>query len=101
MSYDSDDVETAMERQSWHEVAGMDKGEPFALLLDGEAVLAVKSDNSKLGEGAGSDVWIVIEINGRFFKKSGYHESHYGTDWDGTLDEVKPREATVTVYDNI
>lgn len=63
------------------------------------------------GEGGGENVELVIEVtahvNGiqkfsmesRFFRKLGFYGSYYGTDWDGSFDEVFPHEKTVTVYE--
>jgi hypothetical protein len=100
MSFDANDVTVAMEEHGWSELGYEDDGYPFALLLDGRAVLAHKVANSKLGEGA-TDVWIVIEIGLRYFKKTGYHQSHSGTYWDGSVTEVRPVREVITVYDKI
>lgn len=101
MSFTTTDIANAVEdRIGWPEVAYMDKGEAFALLLDGRAVLAHREDSSKLGVGA-TDIWVVIEIEGRYYRKTGYHQSHDGTYWDGSVTEVRPKEKLVTVYENI
>lgn len=56
------------------------------------------------GEGSGYEIELVFsltDITGRtrYFKKWGHHISHDGTYWDGNLEEVKPQEKTVTVYE--
>ena len=95
------DLNEAIERQgAWSEIGWMDKGEKFAIILDDQAVLVEKIDNSRLGEGA-TDIWVVIKIGDRLFKKTGYHRSHDGTYWDGSVTEVRARETTITVYDKI
>lgn len=101
MSFNGTDVSEAVEdRIGWSDVAYMDKDEAFALLLDGRAVLAHRRDGSRMGVGA-TDVWVVVEIEGRHFRKTGYHQSHDGTYWDGSVTEVRPKEKLVTVYENI
>jgi len=53
------------------------------------------------GEGQGDDIWFVFEVKdtGQLFKKSGYYASHYGTDWDGPLEEVRAVQRMVTFYE--
>lgn len=63
------------------------------------------------GEGDGESVRLVIEftahvdgvqkfsMESRFFEKLGYYGSYYGTDWDGTFNEVFPFQKVVTVYE--
>lgn len=51
------------------------------------------------GEGHGESVWVVVKIGDQLFRKPGYYASHYGTDWDGTLEEVQVVERTVTFYE--
>lgn len=41
------------------------------------------------GEGLGDDAWYVWKIDGRFFKKQGWHQSHYGTEYGGDFTEVR------------
>ena len=101
MGFTAKDVGDAVdERIGWSEVAYMDEGEPMALLIDEKAVLAVRRGSSHLGVGA-TDIWVVIEIDGRYFKKTGYHQSHDGTYWDGAVTEVRPQEKTITVYERV
>jgi hypothetical protein len=101
MNFTASDVETSIQDSiGWSETAYLERDEPFALLLDGKPVIVRTVAKSRLGEGA-TDVWVVVDIEGRHFRKSGYHLSHDGTYWDGTIEEVKPRQAVVTVYDTI
>lgn len=56
------------------------------------------------GEGQGDDLWVVFKVEPadgsdvRYFRKSGYHQSHDGSYFDGELEEVVPFEKTVTDY---
>jgi hypothetical protein len=100
MTFNASDVSKAMEEHGWASLGYENNGYPFALLLDGRAVLAHKVDLSQLDEGA-TDVWIVIKVEGRHFRKTGYRQSHDGTYWDGAVTEVRPKQQTITVYDKI
>lgn len=101
MSFTARDVDEAVQDDwGWSETSYRAKTDPFALLLGGKAYVARTVDQSRLGEGA-TDVWVVIEIDGRHFRKTGYHQSHDGTYWDGQVTEVRPKEKMITVYDNI
>jgi len=44
---------------------------------------------------------VVFRIGDRYFRKSGYYDSWEGGDWDGELEEVRPREKMITVYEAI
>ncbi len=96
--FTSSDVADVLDEYGWHTIAYQDK--PFAVIIDGRAVIVKVHGKSRLGDGA-TEVWIAVEIEGRYFKKSGYHQSHYVTEWDGSLEEVSPQEKTVTVYERI
>lgn len=50
------------------------------------------------GEGSGEYTYIVIRVGDQFFRKEGAYFSHYGTDWDGSFEEVWPTEVTETKY---
>jgi hypothetical protein len=41
---------------------------------------------------------VVIRVGTQLFRKNGYYASHYGTDWDGSVDEVVSSEKVITVY---
>lgn len=44
---------------------------------------------------------LVFKVGDRFFRKHGYYDSWDGGAWDGTLEEVRPREQMITVYEAI
>lgn len=44
---------------------------------------------------------LVFRIGDRHFRKTGYYDSWAGGEWDGELEEVRPREKTIVVYDSI
>lgn len=62
-------------------------------------------------EGGGENVEVVVEVSphvggikkfsmeSRFFKKLGWYASFAGTDFDGPMIEVQPRQKTITVYE--
>lgn len=49
----------------------------------------------------GEDVYIVLEIGGRYFRKEGYHVSHDGTYWDGDFYEATPTEKVVIQWNPV
>lgn len=51
------------------------------------------------GMDMGSECWVVFEVDGRLFKKYGSYYSHDGYYWDGSLDEVRPVQKTITVFE--
>lgn len=56
-----------------------------------------KDDNSKGYDGG--PVFVIVEVEGRFFKKSGYVDSYDGYTWDGPTVEVHKTTKTVEVFE--
>lgn len=48
-----------------------------------------------------TNIEIILNANGRLFRKTGYHQSFSGGEFDGPFEEVKPVEKTVTVYEGV
>ncbi len=74
--------------------------EPTAIAVDLDAEVVAKGGPT----GYDYEVWFVIKVtdldeNERFFRKTGYHSSYEGYDWDGGFSEVFPKQKTVTVYE--
>lgn len=69
--------------------------------IDGETVYAEFAGGKMPAEGGGERVYAVIKVGDQFFQKNGYYARHYGTDWDGSLDEVHPVEKVVTIYETL
>ena len=116
--YTAPDVEAAIKRamgtedSSWGEVENWRpapqrnwKGEVYSeedlrlvLDIDGQKEYAEFIDGKMPREGGGEDVWIIVGVGTQLFRKYGYYASHYGTDWDGSFEEVTPVEKVITVY---
>lgn len=69
-----------------------------------EAVLVFKKEREKDHYGEyiqdEGEVYMIFEVNGRYFKKTGY-QSSYGYDrvWDGPVTEVHKVTKTIEVYE--
>lgn len=55
------------------------------------------------GEGGGESAYLVIGVtfpdgDSKFYMKTGYYASHYGTDWDGSFTEVTPKAVVKTEW---
>lgn len=81
-------------------------GGAVALLIDGEAVKATvvarvdESPYDNLDAVYAYDVWLVFNIGGQYFKRTGYWTSHEGRNWrGGKTTEVYPEERMVVVYE--
>lgn len=44
------------------------------------------------------DTRLTIKVNGQYFTKTGYFQSHIGNDWDGGTVETFPTEVTTVEY---
>lgn len=54
------------------------------------------------GEGEGSSIGFVLDLDGRYFKVSGYYNSWVGTNWeDAEVVEVVPKQKVITVYEEV
>ena len=79
----------------------------IASMTEGYSELASYLEDMKLvdhygGEGQGDNYYTIWEFPKLeiFVKFYGWYRSHYGTEYQGST-EVKPREKTITVYDNV
>lgn len=46
-------------------------------------------------------MYVIVELNGRHFRKDGVYSSWDSTSWDGPLYEVKAKEVVKTEYERI
>lgn len=47
-----------------------------------------------------SSIYVIFEVDGRFFRKQGYQSSYNNErTWEGPVVEVFPKTKTVTVYE--
>jgi hypothetical protein len=56
----------------------------------------VESDGGHEGDGEYMDV--VFKVGERYFRQDGSYDSWNGGEWDGEVEEVEPRQITVTRY---
>jgi sulfur carrier protein ThiS len=91
----------------WSNLLTANDGETFAVKVNGEAVLATKvSSNEKEDYDYDRRLSVVVEVQGQFFKKTGYAQngSHcygdYEPSWD-EMTEVFPHLTTVTTYKSV
>lgn len=84
----------------WDTVDLYDKGR--VVNFDGLSVEIVEesADNpyNSYGTREEVDIFIIVKVDDRLFKKEGTRDSYGGTEW-GLCREVKPTPRTITVYD--
>lgn len=68
------------------------------LLVEG-VEYPVERVDSYGGMDMGTELWVVFKIGDQLFKKYGAYYSHDGSYWDGSLNEVKPVQKTITVFE--
>jgi len=78
----------------WDEI----NGEDFNVVIDGVLHEAINVGTTG-GMDEGSNATSTWQIGMQYFRKSGYYASHYGYDWDGELEEVRPVKKVVTVFE--
>ena len=86
----------------WESMGWGSEGTAEAVILQGEPVVVRWVAAADLQENPGygtTHVWVVVEINGQYFKKEGYHNSEEGVQWDGAVTEVQHKTKTVTSYE--
>lgn len=47
------------------------------------------------------DTYVILTAGGKTFRKFGWTASHDGTYWEGSFNEVRPVEKTITVWENL
>lgn len=40
------------------------------------------------------DAWLIVSLNGKLYKKSGFYQSYDGYSWDGKLTRVEKKPVT-------
>lgn len=113
-NYTADEVKAAFLKKAkpggnrWYSPTGWEsmgwggEGSIEALIVRDEPVVVKWVAGSDLEEDPGygsTQVWVVVEINGQYFKKEGYHSSEEGVVWDGAVTEVQPKTKTITYYE--
>lgn len=78
----------------WHEV-GYSRTK---IILRGEEVEVECVEDFGGGEGSGEERWVVVQIGDQLFRKTGWYASHYGSEFDGDLEEVEAYQKTITAY---
>lgn len=94
--FDGDDVPENSELE-WTE-----SGVVFQSLCDKHMLKVVAGEGGS--EGGGEYCWGVIRIGDKYLRASWSYYSYQGCEWDfieDTLEEVKPVEKVVTVYEKI
>jgi hypothetical protein len=100
-------AKAALRYVSWTDLARAEDGTKFAVVVDGEAVEAVKvQSNTKRDDDYDRNISVVVTLGGQAFRQNGYlhvgsacYEDEYETSWNGTLEEVFPHEKTITFYE--
>jgi hypothetical protein len=85
-----------IEDGDWYELG--DASPDTTRVTIGGEVYPVEGVDNIGGEGQGEYAAVVFKVGDQLFRKEGYYASHYGTDWDGDLEEVEKYEKTVTAY---
>lgn len=50
---------------------------------------------------AEEDIFVVVKVQDRLFKKEGYRDSYSSIQWNGDCREVKAEPKTITVFDYV
>lgn len=80
-----------------------DKEVPITPFIHGQVAV---EEAEKGREGGGEEIYMVFSVTDasgmhkRFFQKSGWYQSHMGSEWDGEFHEVWPKAVNVTRWVN-
>lgn len=108
MTYTAKQIEDAVDAafedgsvvESWQEIKWeTDNARALDITIDDVTLPVIKIEDFG-GEGRGDDYWVVIQVGEQYFQMSGYYTSHSGGDFDGGLEEVRPVQKTITVYES-
>lgn len=97
--YDEEDFQLLEDNSSAWSYVKYEVNETYT--LDG---LTAKREADYGGEGQGDQYWVVVSISDglttRYFKRNGWYASYNGGYLDGPTEEVKPKQKTITVYED-
>jgi len=100
MSFSERDLEEAISNQLgryvWGELSGYDGDN---LSINGVDYTLEYVDADYGDYDYSSQMWVVFRVDGQVYRKTGYYQSHYGSEWDGPLEKVSPREVTRIEWD--
>lgn len=48
-----------------------------------------------------SQMHVIFKFGDKTYKKRGHYQSHYGSEWDGSITEVTPKTITVTEWEDV
>ena len=86
----------------WEEVSEFAWGEePFTVELEAEDGTKVPVEVKIVDYAHGTydgDTYLIFEALGRNFRKNGWTASHYGTEWEGSFEEVESEEKVVKYW---
>lgn len=91
-------INTEYDTDFWYEMYRPWRNEPEYDTPWG--VATYQDSGSEYDEGCQAR-WLVFKVAERYFRKTGHYDSWAGGEWDGELEEVRPREKMITVYDSI
>jgi hypothetical protein len=101
---DLSDAKAALRATDWSDLLDQGEGAKFAVLVDGEAVLAeVVATEDKEDYDYDHKMTVVVRVGHQYFRKTGSQTngSHCYGDYDASwydLEEVRPSEKPVTIY---
>lgn len=102
MSFSTRDLEEAIVSQfgryAWSELSSYDGDN---LTVNGEDYKFEYVDADYGDYDSSSRLWVVFKVDGQAFRKTGYYQSHYGSEWDGYVEKVEPKEVTRIEWDSV
>lgn len=104
-NHELDDLATKLNvADRWWTIEDLLKGSKYTIDGVGEVEMVVPpapAEYDSYGETFSEQIFMVIKVGDRHFKKEGFRSSYGGTSWYGPCREVHPEPKTVTVYDYV
>lgn len=101
----TDDIAVQLEiADRWHLLEDFRAGESTNIYGVGVVKMVVPPPETEVdsyGEAIAQSISMVIEVDGRLFRKDGASSSYGGNTWEGACRQVKAKPRTVTVYDYV
>lgn len=69
--------------------------------IDGKAYTVEFVEHRDSDEEYTSQMHTIFKLDGVAYKKRGYYQSHYGSEWDGAITRVNPKTITVTEWEDV
>lgn len=85
----------------WSDLGWQIESKGNQIVIDGETYTVEFVELHDSDDEYTSQMHVIFKLNGVAYKKRGYYQSHYGSEWDGAVTRVEPKTVTVIEWEDV